>query len=176
MTINESWGYNTADANFKPARQLVHTLCEVAGRGGNLLLNVGPMGDGALPPELTERLAVIEGWMSRNAESIIGTTAGLEPWQCYGPSTRRGNTVYVHVLMRPFETVTVRGVRIRRVRAVRALSTGAQLTFRTRCSIPDLMVNPDPDGELTIDIPPSAIDGYATVLAIDFADAPIART
>ena len=76
MTINESWGYNPDDKQFKSGRQLVHTLCEIAARGGNLLLNVGPMADGKLPPELLERLAVIEGWMARNAESIIGTDAG----------------------------------------------------------------------------------------------------
>ena len=111
------------------ARTLVQTLCEVAGRGGNLLLNVGPMGDGRLPPEIAERLAAIEPWMARNGESIIGTTPGLEPWQCYGSSTKRGDTVYVHLLMRPYDTVTVRGVRIKKLRSVRALSTGAALEF-----------------------------------------------
>ncbi len=169
LTINESWGYNTVDDDFKSARQLIHTLCEVAGRGGNLLLNVGPMGDGALPPEIAERLAVIETWMSRNAESIIGTTPGLEPWQVYGASTRRGDTVYVHLLLRPYDTVTVRGIRTKRVRSVRALSTGAELAFTTRCSVIDTLFNPNPTGELTIAVPADAVDPYATVLAIELA-------
>ncbi|TAK65863.1 MAG: alpha-L-fucosidase, partial [Dehalococcoidia bacterium] len=73
MTINDSWGYNPSDANYKSARELIHTLCEAAGRGGNLLLNVGPKGDGSLPAELTDRLAVVERWMLRHAESIAGT-------------------------------------------------------------------------------------------------------
>ena len=173
MTINESWGYNTADTNWKSSRRLIHTLCEVAGRGGNLLLNVGPMGDGRLQPEVLERLADVERWMSRNGESIIGTAPGLEPWQCYGPSTRSGDRVYVHLLMRPYESATVRGVRIRRLRSVRALSTGEELSFDTRCSILDGMLNADPLGEVTVRVPESAIDPYATVLALEFAGAPL---
>jgi alpha-L-fucosidase len=176
LTINESWGYNPRDRDFKSARRLIHTLCEVAGKGGNLLLNVSPMGDGRLMPELVERLDAIEQWMHRNGESIVGTTPGLEPWQFYGPSTQRDNVTYLHLLMRPYDSVTVRGVRTKRVRSVRALSTGGELSFRGRCSIIDTMLNPDPLGELTIEVPEAAIDDNATVLAIDFADAPVARS
>ena len=172
LTINESWGYNREDRHFKSARQLIHTLCEIAGKGGNLLLNVSPMGDGCLQPELVERLGVIEQWMSKNAESIAGTTPGLESWQFYGPSTRRGDRLYLHLLMRPYESVSVRGVHIKRVRSVRALSTDEELPFATRCSIVDQMLNPDPQGELTVAVPGAALDPYATVIAIDFADGP----
>ena len=134
------------------------------------------MGDGALQPELAERLGVIEAWMQKHGESITGTTAGLEPWQCYAPSTRRDDTVYVHLLMRPYDTVTVRGVRTRRIKSVRALASGAPLQFETRCSIVDQLINPDPVGELTITVPPSEIDDYATVLAIEFAPEAIRDT
>ena len=172
MTIGESWGYDIADRQWKSARRLIHTLCEVAGRGGNFLLNVGPMGDGRLQPEVLERLAEVERWMSMNMESIVDTTPGLEPWQFYGPSTRSRDHVYLHVLMRPYETVSVRGVRIHRLRSVRALSTGEELAFETRCSIIDSIINPDPLGEATIRVPESAIDPSATVLALRFADSP----
>lgn len=169
MTMNDSWGYNTIDTRWKSPRELVHMLCEVAGRGGNLLLNVGPMGDGRLQPEASQRLAAVAGWMARHGESIGGTEPGLEPWQCYGPSTRRGGTVYVHLLMRPYETVTVRGVRIKRVRSVRVLGTGAELKFETRSPIMDtLLGNPDPLGEVIVQVPEPAVDEYATVLALEF--------
>jgi alpha-L-fucosidase len=173
LTMNESWGYQPADTRYKSARQIIHTLCEVAGKGGNLLLNVSPMGTGALPPEHLERLGVIKEWMSRNAVSIAGTTPGLEPWQFYGPSTRREGTVYLHALMRPYDSVTVRGVFIKRVKSVRALSTGEDLRFTTRCSIPDRLLNSDPAGELLISVPDSAIDPDATVIAVEFADGPV---
>ena len=60
MTMNESWAYNPSDTKWKSRRQLIHTLCEVAGKGGNLLLNVGPRGDGSLPDEIAGRLDAIE--------------------------------------------------------------------------------------------------------------------
>lgn len=170
MTINESWGYNPADTHFKSARQLIHTLCEVAGKGGNLLLNVSPMGDGQIQPELLERLAVVETWMDGNQESIVGTQPGLEPWQFYGPSTRKGDQVFLHLLMKPYESISVRGVPIKRVKSVRVLADGTELSYTTRCAL-DSFSNPDPLGELTIQVPESVIDPYATAIAIDFAPA-----
>ncbi|MEX2247011.1 MAG: alpha-L-fucosidase [Dehalococcoidia bacterium] len=173
MTMNESWGYNPRDKKYKSSRQLVHTLCEVAGKGGNLLLNVSPTGDGAIPPEQTERLEAAGGWMARHQESIVGTAAGLEPWQFYGPTARRDDRVYLHLLMRPYEEVAVRGVRTKRVRRVTALSDGRELAFRTRCSVVDTLINPDPLGELTIVVPDEVIDALATVVAVDFEGSPV---
>ena len=59
--------------------------------GGNLLLNVSPMGDGSLPAEQIERLDAIASWMDRHADAIHDTTPGLEPWQFHGPTTRKGD-------------------------------------------------------------------------------------
>jgi len=167
MTLNESWGYNPSDTHYKSARQLIHTLCEVAGKGGNLLLNIGPMGDGNIAPEQLERLDIVADWMARHAESIVGTTPGLEPWQFYGPSTRRGNRIYLHLLLKPYDSVAVRGVPIKRIGAVQALGSGAALPFTTRSSLIDAMFNADPSGELTITVPEAVVDAYATVIAVD---------
>ena len=60
FTMNDSWGWNPDDTNYKSPRAIVHALCETAGRGGNLLLNVSPRGDGALPPEQIERLDAVD--------------------------------------------------------------------------------------------------------------------
>ncbi len=168
LTINNSWGYNPSDRSLKSPRSLIHTLCEVAGKGGNLLLNVSPMGDGALPPEHVERLQVFAQWMGSNRESIVGTGAGLEPWQFYGPSTRRDNRIYLLLLMRPYETVSVRGVRVNKVAAVSALSSGERLNFSRRLSAVDSIFNPDPIGELVIEVPERIMDRHATVLTVDF--------
>ena len=104
-----------------------------------------------------------------NGESIAGTEPGLEPWQFYGPSTKRGNTTYLHLLMRPYESVTVRGVPIKRVKRVTVLASGQELTFTTRCSIVDSWFNRDPKGEVTIALPEDAIDSLATVLALEMS-------
>jgi len=140
---------------------------EVRQYGEVVLFNVGPRGDGTLQPEAEERLAAVTSWMSRNRESIIGTRPGLDAWQCYAPSTRNGDTLYVHLLMRPYETFSVRGVPIKRLKSVRALSTGDELAFTTNCAILDKLAA-DPRGEVTIAVPASVVDEYATVLALDF--------
>jgi alpha-L-fucosidase len=170
MTINHSWGHVPSDKSHKSARELVHTICEIAGKGGNLLLNVSPTGTGALPPEQVDRLDDITSWMDRYGESIVGTEPGLEPWQFYGPSTRRGDRVYLHLLMRPYDRVQVRGVSIKRVERVQVLGREKPLEFKTRTGIIESLMD-DPTGELTILVPESVLDPLATVLAVDFAPA-----
>lgn len=167
MTMNESWSWNPSDTDYKSPRSLVHTLCEVVGRGGNLLLNVSPMGDGSLPAPQVERLEHVGRWVARHRESVIGVEPGLASWQHYGPSTRRDNRVYVHVLARPYETVTVRGVKVKKIEQITELSTGTPLVFTTRTGIVEGF-GPDPDGEVTIAVPQELVDDDATVLAIDF--------
>lgn len=170
MTMNESWGYNPDDRSYKSARHLIHSLCEITSRGGNFLLNVSPTGTGALPPEQLERLDAIASWMENHGESVQGTRPGLEPWQFYGPSTRKGDRVFLHLLMRPYDAVTVRGLPVKRVRQVTELATGAELKFTRRTTILDHF-NADPTGEIRIRIPEELLDPYATVLALDI-DAP----
>lgn len=168
LTMNDSWGYVPSDTDYKSARALVHTLCEVAARGGNLLLNVSPTGTGALPPEQHERLTEIAAWMGRNGESIVGTDPALEPWQFYGPTTRRGNRLYLHLVMRPYEEVIVRGVPVNRIRRVGLLDHDRDLQYSTRTTVLDRL-NADPMGELLITVPESSLDRYATILFVDFA-------
>ena len=88
--------WETSGNQLVNKRALVHALCEVASRGGNLLLNVSPMADGALPAEQIARLDALAGWMSRHGDSIHDSQPGLEPWQFYGPSTRKGACASCH--------------------------------------------------------------------------------
>jgi alpha-L-fucosidase len=166
LTMNRSWGYVPVDDDHKSSRDLVHALCETAGRGGNLLLNVSPRGDGSLPPEQVERLEAVGGWLADRRESIVGTEAGLAPWQFYGPSTRSGDTTFLHLLSRPYETVTVRGLPIRRVESVRHVPSGRELRFRTRAPVVDEIFNSDPRGEVVIHVPDDLVDDLATTIAV----------
>jgi alpha-L-fucosidase len=166
LTMNESWGWNPDDTNYKSSRAIVHALCETAGRGGNLLLNVSPRGDGSLPPEQVERLADLARWIHAHGEAIHGTSAGVEPWQFYGPSTRRGDRLYIFLLMRPYDTVTVRGVPVRRVTGVHVVGTGAELAFSTRTAVLAHLED-DPVGEVVITVPDDCVDEFATVIALD---------
>jgi len=76
LTIGKNWGYNWHDSTWKSPEILVRHLVEVVANGGNLLLNIGPQGDGKFPDWATARLKAIGGWMETNHEAIYGT----QPW------------------------------------------------------------------------------------------------
>jgi alpha-L-fucosidase len=93
ITMNRNWGYNRADHDFKSVPTLVGMLVDIASKGGNLLLNIGPTGEGAVPPESVDRLKGIGQWMRMNGEAIHGTQAS--PFEGVGfRATRRGNRLY----------------------------------------------------------------------------------
>lgn len=97
MTLNSTWGYSEHDHAWKTDRALIRNLADVASKGGNLLLNIGPKGDGSLPPETVKSFQAIGAWMKVNGESIYGTSAsplGKLDWGC---ATQKGNVVYLHV-------------------------------------------------------------------------------
>lgn len=96
QTMNGSWGYNVADQNYKSSRELITLLVRAASKGSNLLMNIGPQPNGELPSAALERLKDIGLWMQQHGESVYGTTRGEE--YSWGVTTRRGKTVYLHVL------------------------------------------------------------------------------
>jgi alpha-L-fucosidase len=103
LTINDSWGYNAADAHYKSAEQIIVALVGAAGRGANLLLNVGPRPDGTIGPEFSRRLLDVGKWLSTQGESVYGTRRGPIAPQPWGVSTAKGSTdrptaIYLHIL------------------------------------------------------------------------------
>jgi alpha-L-fucosidase len=73
MTINGTWGYKKDDTNFKSTETLIRNLCDIASKGGNYLLNVGPDSQGVIPDGEVQRLADVGVWMKTNGEAIYGT-------------------------------------------------------------------------------------------------------
>ncbi|SJZ41002.1 Alpha-L-fucosidase [Chitinophaga eiseniae] len=96
-TTNESYGYSRYDSSHKPVGFFIRLMAKAAAKGGNLLMNIGPEGDGSIDPRDTLILHGIGGWMQQNGESIYGTTATPLPAQPWGESTRKGNKLYLHV-------------------------------------------------------------------------------
>lgn len=98
QTMNNSWGYNITDENYMSADDLIRYLVKTAGKGANLLINVGPRPDGTLPDEAVERLEALGRWMDVYGGTIYATSGGFVKEQPWGVTTRKGNTLYVHVL------------------------------------------------------------------------------
>lgn len=73
VTMSRNWGYNTLDSAYKTPELLIRLLLEISSKGGNLLLNIGPTGEGEITNQTKERLSLIGKWMKRNAEGIYGT-------------------------------------------------------------------------------------------------------
>ncbi len=100
-TMNNSWGYQITDNKYKSVNELISFLVRAAGYGGNLLLNVGPMPNGAIQPEFVDRLAKVGEWTTRYGETIYGTEAGFVRPQLWGAITQKGNKCYIHILQKP---------------------------------------------------------------------------
>ena len=77
MTMNDTWGYKSYDMNFKSTETLLRNLIDIASKGGNYLLNIGPDSHGVVPTAEVERLQAVGKWMAINGEAIYGTQATL---------------------------------------------------------------------------------------------------
>ena len=98
QTMNGMWGYKIVDQNYKSANELIQLLVRTAGKGANLLLNIGPHPDGTLPEMALTRLKEMGKWMDKNGATIYGTEGGGYTQGESIVSTRRGNILYLHIL------------------------------------------------------------------------------
>jgi len=115
MTMNDHWGYNSHDKNFKSTKEMLQMLSDIASKGGNYLLNVGPTALGRFPQESIDRLKAIGQWMKVNGEAIYGTKpspfSSLDWGRCTQKSSAAGAILYLHVLNWPANgKLTISGV------------------------------------------------------------------
>jgi alpha-L-fucosidase len=97
LTMNDTWGYKHFDHNWKPSDTLIHYLIDIASKGGNLLLNVGPTAEGLIPGPSVERLKAMGKWMEVNGESIYGAGPSPVDRPEWGRYTVKDNRIYAHV-------------------------------------------------------------------------------
>ena len=96
-TINDTWGFKTNDENWKSTQELIRKLVDIASKGGNYLLNVGPTSEGVIPQPSIERLEAMSEWLAVNGASVYGTRSGPVQSLEWCRSTRKGDKVYLHV-------------------------------------------------------------------------------
>ena len=97
QTMNGMWGYKVIDQNYKSVETLIRYLVSAAGKGANLLLNVGPQPNGELPAAAVERMQAMGEWLAKYGETIYATEAGDIRQQEWGCTTRKGDKLFVHI-------------------------------------------------------------------------------
>jgi alpha-L-fucosidase len=178
MTLNNHWGYNKVDDHWKSAETIVRNLCDIASKGGNYLLNVGPTAEGLIPPPSVERLAEVGVWVNVNHEAIRGSGAtpfGAEAgkfsdtekdkhgkpkfiaawdWRC----TAKPGKIYAIVFNWPTDgKFLLPGLQSKITKAY-LLAGGTELKFSQTA-----------DGA-TLELPTEAPDKIASVICVEIAD------
>jgi alpha-L-fucosidase len=166
ITMNNNWGYNSHDQNWKSTRALIQMLADVASKGGNLLLNVGPTGEGLFPQASIERLREIGEWMRVNGEAIYATQASPFKQLAWGRCTQKsiagGTRLYLHVFDWPAN-------RSLRVPGVFNQTQKAFLLFDKEKAALEVKRK---DDALVIAVPAQAPDAHNSVVVLDVAGAP----
>jgi alpha-L-fucosidase len=166
MTMNDTWGYKKSDRNWKSTATLIHNLVDIASKGGNYLLNVGPTSEGVIPEASVQRLNEIGQWMHVNSPAIYSTTGSpfshQLPWgRCTKKVEGGETTLYLHVFDWPADG--------------RLLAPG----LRSRVESAFLLVEPSRtlgtkltgDGTI-ISVPPAAPDSISSTIVLKFRGFP----
>ena len=155
-TTNESYGYSKFDSSHKPVSHFIRLIASAASRGGNLLMNIGPKGDGSFDIKDVNILKGIGRWMDRNAESIYGTSAGPLPLQDWGVSTIKNDKLYLHVFKYPADRKLYVGGWSGKYSAINLLNDPSKSLTASRLNQHDLL----------IELPGKAPDSVNTVIVI----------
>ncbi|MBL7969766.1 MAG: alpha-L-fucosidase [Prolixibacteraceae bacterium] len=159
-TTNESYGYNKFDKNYKTPRHFVRLLASAAAKGGNMLLNVGPMGNGKWDETDINILKNIGTWMETNGESIYGTTRNPLSIQSWGEVTQKGNSLYLHVFQWPDDGKLVVGGLNAKVEKAVLMADPQKRSLK--CS----MLN---NRDLVINLPKTAPDSLNSVIKLTYS-------
>jgi alpha-L-fucosidase len=164
MTLNTTWGFSEHDHAWKSEETLIRNLIDIASKGGNYLLNIGPKADGSVPTESVQSLRAIGDWMRTHGEAIYATTASPFPALDWGRCTKKtsttGGTLYFHVFDWPTDRqLLVPGLRNPVSRARLLGSTAAVSAQRTGRGV-------------LVSLPAQAHHPVASVVALEF-DGPL---
>jgi len=161
MTINDTWGYKSFDHNFKSTSTLVRNLVDIASKGGNYLLNVGPEPTGLIPGPEVDRLKEVGQWLKKYGASIYATSSS--PYQHLnfdGRATVKGKSLFLNIFTWPAEGLVLKGLQTP-VTSARAVDGGQKLSV-TKLA----------DGSLQIERP-KTVDVISTAIELKLTGAPM---
>lgn len=165
MTLNDSWGYNPKDNNYKSLRQIVRIFTECIGMGGNLLLDIGPKPDGTIDEKQEELLLQLGDWIQPRQEAIYTTKRGL-PQGCFYGSTALSEdekNLYLFYYDIPVDEICVKGIR-NEIKSISVLGENAELEFYKSGGFLDV------PGVLWIKVPANVVNKTCTVIKIELND------
>ena len=166
MTMNDHWGFNRRDSAWKSTGELIKDLADIASKGGNFLLNVGPTPEGLFPQASIDRLHAVGRWMNVNGEAIYGTSASpfdkLEWGRCTQKPIAGGTRLYLHVFKWPLDgKLILHGI----------ANSPKQSYLLSGPNKHACTVSRDEDG-LVVNLPARAPDTINTVAVLDIVGSP----
>lgn len=169
MTMNDSWGYQHTDTNYKSPYILLRTFVDCLSMGGNLLLDMAPKEDGTLPEEQIAILKEFGRWTKKHKEAIYETKAGIpnEHFQGYTTLSKSGDILYLYLPYKPNGPIEVKGL-MNKVNRVWVVGSGNMLNYK----VYNKNYWSEVPGNLYIDVPERVLDPQITVVAV-LLDGPI---
>ena len=168
-TLNITWGWSKNATDFKSSTELIHRLVDAVSKGGNYLLNIGPLPDGSIDPKSVERFNAIGDWMDVNGDAIYGTQAGPFTRLPWGRATSKqiadgGYRLYLHVFDWPNNGELF-------IPGLESLPTQGQILGGDKIQIEQASKNRG--GVLLKGMPNEPVHAAASVLALDFGKTPV---
>ncbi len=163
MTMNDSWGFQHNDKNYKTPNQVIRIFVDCIDKGGNLLLDIGPKADGSIPEEQVNILKELGRWTSKHAEAIYGSRAGIPVDHYYGPTAlnQKGDVLYLFVPHKPKGPLIIKGLK-NKINRMWVVGNGTKLSWDLKMkqywsTVP---------GIVYIDVPEKVLDAQVTVIAV----------
>lgn len=163
MTMNDSWGYQHNDYNYKTPNQVIRVFIDCISMGGNLLLDIGPKANGEIPEKQVEILKELGRWTKKHEEAIFSSRAGIPAEHFYGPTTtnKQGDILYLFVPHKPNGPLMIKGLK-NKINRIWVVGNGTKLQWDIKMkqywsSVP---------GIVYIDVPENVLDEHVTVIAV----------